>query len=103
MKIRITASGVALAAVCAAGLVSAPLLTAPAAHAACAGNQISDPITGVCWSAAQRGSGISGTGGTCMPGRLGLCLGALQNSQMAGANLPVDTKAGPSRQPGSWP
>jgi hypothetical protein len=103
MKIRITASGVALAAVCAAGLVSAPLLTAPTAHAACAANQIPDPVTGVCWSAAKRGGGISGTGGTCMPGRLGLCLGALQNSQMAGANLPVDTKAGPSRQPGSWP
>jgi hypothetical protein len=103
MTIRITASGLALAAVCAAGLVSAPLLTAPPARAACNSNQVSDPITGVCWSPSQFGSGISGTGGTCLPGRLGLCLGALQNSQLPGANLPDNTVAGPSRQPGSWP
>ena len=104
MKISITASGVALAAVCAAGLVSAPLLTAPPAAAACSAGEVLDSSTGICWDATSTGTNvISGTGGVCMPGRLGLCLGALQNSQMAGANLPVDTKAGPSRQPGSWP
>jgi hypothetical protein len=101
MKIRITASGVALAAVCAAGLVS-PLLTAPPAHAACNSNQVADPITGVCWSPSQFGSGISGTGGTCLPGRLGLCLAGLQNSQMPGANLPTNTGVGANRV-NSWP
>lgn len=80
-----------------------PMINAPIASAACTGGNVADPITGVCWAPSQFGSGISGTGGTCLPGRLGLCLGALQNSQMPGANLPVNSGAGPSRQPGSWP
>lgn len=103
MTMRIMTSRLLLAAACAAGLLAVPLVGAPPAHAACAANQFSDPITGVCWSSSQFGSGISGTGGTCMPGRLGLCLGALQNSQMPGANLSVQPPAGPAPRPGSWP
>lgn len=103
MTIRITASRLLVAAACAAGLLSSPLVSAPSAHAACTGNQMSDPVTGVCWSPSQFGSGISGTGGTCLPGRLGLCLGALQNSQVPGANLSPQPPAGPAPRPGSWP
>jgi len=102
MTIRFTASRLLMAGVCAGALLSAPVLTAPPAPAApCSGNQVADPITGVCWSPSQFGSGISGTGGTCLPGRLGLCLGALQNSQIPGANLPTNTGVTSGRQ--TWP
>jgi hypothetical protein len=84
------------------GLLSAPIVTAPSAFAApCPAGTIADPVTGVCWSQSQGSIGITGTGGVCLPGRLGLCLGALQNSQMPGANLPTNTTAGPNRT--SWP
>ncbi len=101
MTIRFTASRLLMAAACAGALLSAPVLTAPPAHAACNSNQVADPITGVCWSPSQFGSGVSGTGGTCLPGRLGLCLGALQNSQIPGANLPTNTGVSSGRQ--TWP
>lgn len=103
MTIRFTATRLLVAAVLGGALVSAPMITAtPVDAAPCPGGAIADPVTGVCWSQSQ-GVTITGTGGTCMPGRLGLCLGALQNSQIPGANLPSNTGAGPSRQPGSWP
>jgi hypothetical protein len=96
MKIRSTASRLMLAAVCGAGLLYSPLLTDPAASAAnCPGGTIADPITGVCWSQSQGSIGITGTGGTCLPGRLGLCMAALQNSQMPGATL--------NQNDNSWP
>lgn len=101
MTFTSTAPRLLLAAVCAGALLSAPVLTAPPAHAACAPNQMVDPVTGVCWTGSQMGSGISGTGGTCLPGRLGLCLGALANSQMPGANLPTNTGVTSGRQ--TWP
>lgn len=102
MTKRFTASRLLLAAFVGAGLLSAPLVGAPAAHAACVSNQFADPITGVCWDSSQFGSGISGTGGTCLPGRLGLCLGALANSQMPGANLKPQPAAGPAPR-STWP
>ena len=100
MKIRIKAPGVLLASVCAAGLLATPLATAPSspADAQCGGGQVYDPTTGVCWSQSQ--TQISGTGGVCLPGRLGLCMAGLQNSQMPGANLPSPAPAGANR---SWP
>ena len=76
-------------------------MPSPADAAPCTGGNVADPITGVCWTPSQFGSGISGTGGTCLPGRLGLCLGALQNSQMPGANLPTNTGVTSGRQ--TWP
>jgi hypothetical protein len=99
MKIRIKAPGVMLASLCAAGLMSAPLLTAPLAQAQCSGGQVLDPTTGVCWSQSQ--TQITGTGGVCLPGRLGLCMAGLQNSQMPGANLHPMPPAGPA--PSAWP
>ena len=103
MTIRFTASRLMMAAVFTGALLSAPMVGAPPANAACTGGGYADPITGVCWAPSQFGSGISGTGGTCLPGRLGLCLGALQNSQIPGANLSQQPPAGPAPRPGSWP
>jgi len=99
MNIRIKASGVLLASFCVAGLLATPLGPAPLASAACGGGQVLDPTTGVCWSQSQ--TQISGTGGVCLPGRLGLCMAGLQNSQMPGANLQPMPPAGPA--PASWP
>ena len=92
------ASGFMLATTFGGILMATQIVIAPAAQAAC--NGMTDPVTGVCWTGSLVGSGISGTGGTCLPGRLGLCLGALQNSQMPGANLPKNTGVGGLQ---SWP
>lgn len=103
MTIRFTAGRVIAAVSCGAALLTAPTLTAPPAGAACNAGQTADPFTGVCWSQSATTLGISGTGGTCLPGRLGLCLGALQNSQIPGANLRPMPAAGPAPRQGSWP
>lgn len=98
MTFRLMASRTLLAAACGMGLLYGPTL--PTADAApCAGGAIRDPVTGICWSQSG-GVTMSGTGGQCQPGRLGLCLGALQNSQLPGDNLPVDTSV---RTSGTWP
>jgi len=103
MRIRSTIPRLLLAAVCGGALLSAPLITAPPAAAACAAGTVLDSRTGICWDATSTGSNvISGTGGVCMPGRLGLCLAGLQNSQMPGANLPTQTGAGANRAD-TWP
>jgi len=96
MKSRLTAPGLVLASLC-----GAVLMSAPAAHAACTAGETYDPSTGVCWSQASPNQSITGTGGVCLPGRLGLCTAALQNSQMPGANLHPMPPAGPA--PSSWP
>ncbi len=100
MKTRTTASRLLMAAVFAGTLVAAPVVTAPPASAACPANTVADPRTGVCWPQSQTTLGISGTGGICLPGRLGLCLGALQNSAMPGAAIRPPTPAGANRV---WP
>ena len=100
MTIRFTASSLLMAAICGGALLSAPMVTAPPANAACNAGQIPDPVTGICWSQSATNLGISGTGGTCLPGRLGLCLGALQNSQLPGARLKPQAPAGANRV---WP
>ena len=94
----IKASGLMLATTFGGILMATQIVTAPPAQATCSG--LTDPVTGICWSGSAAGGGISGTGGTCMPGRLGLCLGALQNSQLPGANLPKNTGVGGLQ---SWP
>lgn len=99
MKIGTRVSGLMLALTVGGILMTSQIVNAPPAQA-CSG--MTDPITGLCWSGSAAGGGISGTGGTCMPGRLGLCLGGLANSQMQGANLP-DQSYGPTSRPGSWP
>jgi hypothetical protein len=106
MTIRSTVHRLVLAAICGGAVLSAPIIVTPVASGApCPGGTISDPVTGVCWTqgAAAGNIGIRGTGGVCLPGRIGLCLAALQNSAMPGANLPEPpTTAGPNRVD-SWP
>lgn len=97
MTIRITASRILAATVLAGALASASMIAAAQSYAApCTGGAIADPVTGVCWSPSSGSNVITGTGGVCLPGRLGLCMAGLQNSQMPGANLP-------SSGSGSWP
>lgn len=100
MTIRFTASRLLAAAVLGGSLMAAPVVTAPSAHAACNAGQIADPRTGICWSQSATNLGITGTGGMCLPGRLGLCLAGLQNSQIPGAALKPQAPAGPNRV---WP
>lgn len=102
MTIRSMASRLFAAAVLGAALVSAPVIGAPSAGAMnCPAGTVLDGRTGICWQQGQGITGLTGTGGMCLPGRIGLCLGALQNSQLPGANLPTNTSAGPNRT--SWP
>lgn len=99
MKIGTKASGAMLAAAFGGIVLSTQLLTgAPAQAAGCSGGQWQDPITGVCWSQNNPSNSYGGSGNIpCMPGRLGLCLSALQNTPIPGSTLP-----GPNRN-GSWP
>lgn len=104
MTIRSMTSRLLATAALGGALVAVPAISASLADAApCAGGAVADPVTGVCWSQSQGITGLSGTGGVCLPGRLGLCLGALQNSQIPGANLAPKPPAGSAPAPGSWP
>ncbi|MCB0942162.1 MAG: hypothetical protein KDB72_18215 [Mycobacterium sp.] len=78
------------------------LTAAPAATAApCPGGQILDPTTGICWSQNNPSNSYGGSGNIpCLPGRLGLCLGALQNTPIPGAALQPQAPAGANRV---WP
>ena len=98
MTIRSMASRLLAAAALGGALVSAPMIASPADAATCPGGQWEDPITGVCWSQNSPSRSYGGSGNiACMPGRLGLCLGALQNTPVPGATLP-----GANRN-GTWP
>jgi hypothetical protein len=99
MHIRSTASRLLSAAVLGAGMMITPVVAAsPVEAAPCAGGQWSDPITGVCWSQNNPSNSYGGSGNIpCLPGRLGLCLSALQNTPIPGSTLP-----GPNRN-GTWP
>ncbi len=85
-------------------LAPAALMAAPSASSAnCPGGQIADPITGLCWSQNAPSNSYGGSGNIpCLPGRLGLCLGALQNTPIPGAALKPQPPAGPAPRT-SWP
>ena len=78
------------------------LSAAPSPTAAnCPGGQILDPRTGICWSENNPSNSYGGSGNIpCLPGRLGLCLGALQNTPIPGAALQPQAPAGANRV---WP
>lgn len=99
MTIRSTVPRLIAAAAFTGSLLAAPLIVGSAANgASCPGGQWSDPITGVCWSQNSPSNSYGGSGNIpCLPGRLGLCLSALQNTPVPGATLP-----GPNPN-GSWP
>lgn len=98
MKIGIKASGALLSATFGGLALSALMWTAPPAHAMCGGGQWQDPVTGVCWSQNSPSNSYGGSGNIpCLPGRLGLCLSALQNTPIPGATLPGNNRNG------TWP
>lgn len=105
MNIRFTASmllraSILLLALVCGGLVwSTPSMATPPSSV-CPGGTIADPITGVCWSSTKINPGRGGAG--CLPGRLGLCLGALQNKPVPGAAIRPAPPAGPAPRK-SWP
>ena len=102
MKIGTRASKLILAGVGMWVLAPFTLMTAPSAPAAnCPGGQILDPTTGICWSQNNPSNSYGGSGNIpCLPGRLGLCLGALQNTPIPGAALQPQAPAGANRV---WP
>lgn len=77
-------------------LISAQLVTAPSAHA-CPEGQLEDTVTRMCWSQNGQGQAYGGPGdGPCLPGRLGNCIGTLQNaSPSPGGNAAVPCGFGP--------
>lgn len=91
MAYGITGSGVLLAVTFGGLLMSAQLLTAPPAQA-CPEGQLQDTLTGMCWSQSGQGEPYGGPGdGPCLPGRLGNCVGTLQQSfpQTGGGQNPA--------------
>ena len=98
MKIRTRATKLLGASICSGLLVSAALVAAPTATSAnCPGGSILDPTTGICWSQNNPSNSYGGSGNIpCLPGRLGLCLGALQNTPIPGAALKPQPPAGPA-------
>ena len=107
MTLRIRVPHLVLAGVCAAAFLSVPVLTAAPAHAACPAGTVADNRTGICWNATSTGSNVvTGTGGVCLPGRIGLCMAGLQNSWLPGDALLPNPAAGPAPRTGpegSWP
>ena len=103
MTIRSAASRILLAAAMAGSALAAPAVTVPlaappASAAPCPGGQWQDPITGVCWSQNNPSNSYGGSGNIpCLPGRIGLCLGARQTTPSPGATLPGANPTGP------WP
>lgn len=108
MKIRTRTPALLLATLCSAVLAWAVVTVAPMATSApCPGASILDPTTGVCWSQNNPSNSKGGSGNIpCLPGRLGLCLGALQNTPIPGTALQTHPPAGaaPRTGPrGTWP
>jgi hypothetical protein len=107
MKNRTRASRLMLTVLAGAVMGSASLIAAPTASALCPGGTVLDPRTGVCWSQVNPSNSWGGSGNIpCLPGRLGLCLGALQNTPIPGAALRPKPGAGPAPRSGprgTWP
>ncbi len=98
MTIRVTASRLLVAGALGGAMWLTPVIAGSADAAPCSGGQWQDPITGVCWSQNSPSNSYGGSGNIpCLPGRLGLCMGALQNTPVPGATLP-----GANRN-GTWP
>jgi len=103
MRIRFRASMLLLAVICGGLILSAPSMAAPPVSV-CPGGKVVDPVTGVCWSVkpVPYDPGSSSLR-RCLPGRLGLCLGALQNNPIPpGVMLHPAPPAGPAPRT-SWP
>ena len=99
MTIRSTVPRLIAAAAFAGSLLAAPLIVGATANgASCPAGQWQDWITGICWSQNSPASSFSSSPNSpCLPGRLGLCMSAYQNTPVPGATL---SGSAPS---GSWP
>lgn len=108
MLIRTRAPGVLPVLLCGATLAASALMALPtAASAPCPGGSVLDPTTGICWSENNPSNTLGHSGNIpCLPGRLGLCLGALQNTPQPGSALHTQPPAGPAPRTGpkgTWP
>lgn len=107
MAIRSWALKPVLTVLCGVALASGTALIEAPMAAACAGGTVLDPRTGICWSQVNPSNSWGGSGNIpCLPGRLGLCLGALQNTPIPGAALRPQPPAGPAPRSGphgTWP
>ncbi len=75
-----------------AGLVSVSLLAAPVAYAGCPEGQMYDSVSRMCWSQTGQGQSYGGPGdGPCLPGRVGGCIGSLQQGSAIYITVPGAT------------
>lgn len=75
-------------------LLAVLLITAPAADATCSQGQQEDPTTGMCWSQSGSGTSYYSSGAdSCLPGRVGNCVGQLRPNPLE--NPGPQTDAGP--------
>ncbi|MCB0930830.1 MAG: hypothetical protein KDB71_02885 [Mycobacterium sp.] len=119
MKIGASGSRAVLTTIFSGLLLSAPLTITSPASADCANTlakaqvQAANDVAssraahvGTCWQHEGANWGVSVAGGVCLPGRIGLCLGALQNNdgavQWQPTHLPAPPAPAASRAP-SWP
>lgn len=97
MTTRFRASVVLIGAVAAALFSVAPAQGLPPVAASpgsnCVAGYMSDP-NGTCWQSAGSAAPTVG-GGTCLPGRVGACLGYLANNPMQPGDTLPDTNTWP--------
>ncbi len=75
-----------------AGVVSVSLLAAPVAYAGCPEGQMYDSVSRMCWSQTGQGQSYGGPGdGPCLPGRVGGCIGSLQQGSAIYITVPGAT------------
>ena len=87
--VALTGFGVPAAVALAASMVSASVLAAPPAHAGCPEGQMYDSVSRMCWSQTGQGESYGGPGdGPCLPGRLGGCIGSLQQGSAIYITVP---------------
>lgn len=94
MTVRLKASAPLLVVLAAALVAAAPVQALPVAPASpgqnCAAGYMADPNSGNCWQMVGKGSPTIG-GGPCLPGRVGTCLGYLQNNPYSPGDTLPDT------------
>lgn len=116
MKVGTWVFRIATASVLGGLLASVQMGTASPDPAGCAGTIAKDQASeahdvasastlhvGDCWQYAGANFGVSGPGGTCLPGSVGLCLAALQNQTGSVQRQPAQKAPPPGPPPSSWP
>ena len=109
MMSRLKASSVLLGATVAALFAVVPAQASPPVPASpgqnCAAGYMADPNSGNCWQMAKGTATVAG--GTCLPGRIGTCVGYLANNPYGAGDTLTDQSVptGASDAPDltSWP